>query len=90
MNQNVKSILLAIVLIGGVAWAGTRFFKVAKTSENNVDFPDGAVWYCPQEEKEFSVTLDDLAKWYEENGDVPYPCPSCGYKETYRPDKTIH
>ncbi|MDD8042663.1 MAG: hypothetical protein PHF14_04475 [Verrucomicrobiota bacterium] len=90
MNQNLKNGLIAVVLVVGCFWAGSRFFHAAKTSENSVDFPEGTIWYCPEEEKEFSVSLEDLAAWYEANGDVPYPCPSCGCKTTYRPQKAIH
>jgi len=90
MNQNLKNGLIAIVLIVGCVWAGSRFFGAVKSSENNADFPDGAIWYCPQEDKEFSVSLDDLAAWYEANGDVPYPCPSCGSTNTRRQQAAVH
>jgi len=82
--QQIRQIALALLLIAVIGFAAYRIRQSQTTSANSVDFPEGTLWICLDENREFNVSIDDLGAWYEEHGDEPYPCPNCGSKKTAR------
>lgn len=74
-------VVLALAGAGVLLWR-----SLASISDTNPDAPNGTLWLClrPECGREFTLSTNDLAAFYDQHPDGSPPCPACTKAETTR------